>query len=281
MKVIEKVIELDGFLASFRAGKKVIGFVPTMGALHRGHLSLVGKCREECDVVCASIFVNPLQFNDKSDFAHYPRTLESDLEMLENAGCDLVFVPDVNEMYPVQENKSYALGEIENVMEGKYRPGHYQGVARVVDRLFAVVRPARAYFGAKDYQQIMVIKKMIEITGHDTEVEICPTVREHDGLAMSSRNMRLSEAERRSAPAIYMALSALPDIIRSNGIEGAYDWFANYINNVPFLSTEYIQVTASDTLMPAGSAEKGQLLAIFVSVFCGKVRLIDNIFFVL
>lgn len=281
MKIAEKIAEVNAFLAPFRKDRKVIGFVPTMGALHSGHVSLVTKCRSECDVVVVSIFVNPLQFNDKNDFKHYPKTIESDLRMLETAGCDLVFVPAVEEIYPDAEEKKYDLGAIETVMEGKYRPGHYQGVARVVDRLFEIVSPERAYFGAKDYQQIMVIKRMIELVGHNTQVEICPTVRENDGLAMSSRNMRLSPEERQSVPAIYIALSSLPDKIRSSGVQEAYEEFRNYINNVPFLSLEYIQVTDSETLMPLESVEKGQVVASFVSVFCGKIRLIDNIFFVI
>jgi len=281
VKIAEKIADADEFLAPLREAGKVIGFVPTMGALHRGHISLIEKCRSECGVVVASIFVNPLQFNDKKDFIHYPKTLQSDLEMLGNAGCDLVFVPDVGEMYPGNEEKYYDLGFIETVMEGKYRPGHYQGVARVVDRLFEIVRSDRSYFGAKDYQQIMVIKKMIAITGHRTEVEICPTVREKDGLAMSSRNMRLSPDQRRSAPAIYLALCELPEMIRKNGIQESYLWFRSHINNVPFLSLEYVQVTDAQTLMPLEKPEKGQVAAAFVSVFCGEIRLIDNIFFVL
>jgi len=280
MKVLQKISEIKDFQSESQYNGKVIGFVPTMGALHKGHISLVDQCVKECNVTIVSIFVNPLQFNNKDDFAKYPVTIESDLKMLEYSGCDIVFVPDVKEMYPDDKQVHYDLGEIETVMEGKFRPGHYQGVARVVHILFDIVKPDKAYFGAKDYQQIMVIKRMTEITGIKSEIIICPTVREQDGLAMSSRNMRLTPLERKSAPAIYHALSQMPCIIRERGVSNGNYWFENYVNNIPFLKCEYIEVTDSETLMPVAVATKDKTLSVFVSVYCGNIRLIDNIFFV-
>ena len=281
MKICNKVEELEDFLSEFRKQGKVIGFVPTMGALHSGHLSLVEKCRAECNITVASIFVNPLQFNDKNDYNNYPKTLKADSEGLSSAGCDIVFIPDEKEMYPVRKDVHYDLGLLEEIMEGKHRPGHFQGVARVVERLFDIVKPDKAYFGAKDFQQIMVIKRMIAITKQSVEIVICPTKRESDGLAMSSRNMRLNEVQRKSAPALYHALSQIPEMLRSNDFKTAESWFFNYIDNVPFLKAEYIDVADPDKLEIIRTPVKGSTYIAFAAVYCGEVRLIDNIFFVM
>jgi pantoate--beta-alanine ligase len=281
MKIFEKVKDLNKFLDPLRKKGKVIGFVPTMGALHSGHISLIEKCRSECDITVVSIFVNPLQFNDKNDFRNYPKTIDADNDKLIQAGCDVVFIPEEKEMYPSAEKKHYPLGKIEEVMEGKHRPGHFQGVARVIERLFEIVKPDKAFFGAKDYQQVMIVKRTVEITLQPVEIITCPTVRERDGLAMSSRNMRLTPEQRKSAPAVFFALSQVPEMLRKNSYGSVSEWFENYINNVPYLKSEYFKIADSKSLDIVTETVAGRTYIAFTAVQCGNIRLIDNIFFVM
>ena len=261
---------------------KEIGFVPTMGALHQGHISLVRRAREENGTVAVSIFVNPTQFNDPRDLAKYPRTEEADLRMLEAAGTDIVFVPSVAEVYPDPDDRQFDLGEIGKVMEGAHRPGHFNGVAQVVSRLFDIVEPHRAYFGDKDFQQVAVIEALVRQLGNDVEIVRCPIVRDGDGLALSSRNALLTPAQRQEAPRIYRTLArAAEKIAAGGGTEETAEWARQEIDASPELETEYIEVADEQTLQSvageSGDKVKKIKKRIFAAVKCGEVRLIDNV----
>lgn len=280
MKILETIDSVRTFIKKNRDDKSIIGFVPTMGALHEGHLSLINTGKKTCDIVVASIFVNPLQFNDVNDLMLYPRTPEKDIEMLEKAGCDMVFMPSTEEMYPEKPELIYPLGNIEMKLEGRFRPGHFQGVANVVDRLFQIVEPDKAYFGIKDYQQVLIIMKMCEVTNSRVEIVPCPTLREFDGLAMSSRNARLTTEQRAGAGIIYQTLAQVPEMIRTMDIPTLKDWVENRINNTPFMQLEYFEIADPETLDPIVAVSPEKKMGLFIAVFCGKVRLIDNLFFI-
>jgi len=256
---------------------KTIGLVPTMGALHDGHLTLVQKAASENDFIVVSIFVNPIQFNNPEDLAKYPRTLEEDMRKLENTGCHLVFAPSADEMYPEPDLTEFDFGELDKVMEGKFRPGHFRGVAIVVKKLLEITTPSKAYFGQKDFQQLAIINKMVTLLNIPVEIVPCPIVREADGLAMSSRNARLTNEERAAAPAIYQALA---------GVKENYSWFIpegikqlliGEINENPFLKVEYVDVVDAQTLLPFEDWMDVEHAVVCVAVFIGSVRLIDNI----
>ncbi len=256
---------------------KTIGFVPTMGALHEGHLVLIRQAAAENDFVAVSIFVNPIQFNNPEDLAKYPRTLEDDLLKLEGTGCNLVFAPSAQEMYPEPDLTEFDFGNLDKVMEGKFRPGHFRGVAIVVKKLFEIVTPHKAYFGEKDFQQLAIIKKMVSMLKMPVEIVPCPIVREADGLAMSSRNARLTPEERAEAPAIYKALSA----VKEN-----YSWFipagvkqlvTGEIQENQYFRVEYAEVVDTQTLQPFEDWHDAEHAVVCVAAFIGKVRLIDNI----
>lgn len=256
---------------------KTIGFVPTMGALHDGHLALIRQAVAENDFVVVSIFVNPIQFNNQEDLARYPRTLDADLLMLEGSGCRLVFAPSVIEMYPEPDTTVFDFGQLDKVMEGKFRPGNFNGVAIVVKKLFEIVTPHKAYFGEKDFQQLAIIKKMVNMLQMPVEVVACLIVREADGLAMSSRNARLTPEERREAVAIYNALS---------GVKENYSWFipegirqlvTGEIQQEGYFRVEYVGVVDAETLQPLEEWMDAEHAVICVAAFIGQVRLIDNI----
>ncbi len=256
---------------------KTIGFVPTMGALHEGHLQLIRRAVAENDIVVVSIFVNPIQFNNPDDLAKYPRTLEADLQMLESTGCHLVFAPSAEEMYPEPDLTEFDFGQLDKVMEGKFRPGHFKGVAIVVKKLFEIVIPHKAYFGEKDFQQLAIIKKMVEILQMPVEIVPCAIVREPDGLAMSSRNARLTAVERAEAPIIFKALS---------GIKENHSWFIpdgvkqlvrGEIQESPFFRVEYVDIVDTETLQPFEDWNDVEHAVVCVAAFIGSVRLIDNI----
>lgn len=265
--------------AQQRKGVKV-GFVPTMGALHPGHISLIESSRKDNNITVSSIFVNPTQFNDPKDFEKYPVTIEKDIWQLELAGCDILFLPKVDEIYPngkaaTQYND---LGELETLLEGKFRPGHYQGVCQVVHRLLEIVHPDNLYLGQKDYQQCMVISRLVELMGINdkTNINICPTLRETDGLAMSSRNMRLSEAERVKAVLIFQSLSYIKD----NLVAGETDTIKN--KAIAMLSDEgfrvdYIEIADAKTLEPLSNWDGKKKLVALAAAFLNEVRLIDNL----
>ncbi len=255
---------------------KTIGFVPTMGALHTGHLELVRRAREENQLVICSIFVNPIQFNKAEDLENYPRTLDSDLRQLGSAGCDAVFSPDTEEMYPEKETRVYDFGHMDKVMEGKYREGHFNGVAIVVDKLLRVTVPDRAYFGEKDFQQLQIIRELVRQEGHPVEITGCPTVREPGGLALSSRNIRLSLAQRREAQKIYEALKMAKGLYPETPVDEIMTRVASFINASPELQVEYFEIVRADDLLPAGTEDKDKEVVGCIAVYAGDIRLIDN-----
>lgn len=257
--------------------KGSIGFVPTMGALHNGHLSLVEQAGYENGVVVVSIFVNPTQFNDPGDLIRYPRNLEADLKLLGTIGCQLVFAPSVQEIYPEPDNRNFNFGPLEQVMEGTHRPGHFNGVAQVVSKLFEIVNPDRAYFGLKDFQQLAVIRKLVKQLEIPVEIVPCPIVREKSGLAMSSRNELLSAEERENAALIYQALLQAQNLAGQISVRELEKRVTATINKNPFLSVEYFEIVDSENLQPVNTwDEKGEKIGC-IAVYCGKVRLIDNI----
>jgi pantoate--beta-alanine ligase len=256
---------------------KTIGFVPTMGALHEGHLQLVRQAGKENDFVVVSIFVNPIQFNNPEDLAKYPRTLEDDINKLEGTGCRLVFAPSAEEMYPEPDLTEFDFGQLDKVMEGKFRPGHFRGVAVVVKKLFEIVTPHKAYFGEKDFQQLAIIKKMVNMLSMPLEIVSCPIVRESDGLAMSSRNTRLTPEERLEAPVIYKALSSVKENYSWFIPEGIKQLVRGEIQESPFFRIEYVEVVDTSTLQPIEDWQDSEHAVICVAVYIGQVRLIDNI----
>ena len=277
MIIIHSINELQALLSKERIAGKTIGFVPTMGALHKGHISLVERCRNENNICVVSIFVNPTQFNDKKDLSAYPRTLEKDCELLEPAGCDIVFAPSETEMYPAPDTRIFDLGSVSEVMEGKHRPGHFNGVAQIVSKLFDAVMPDNAYFGEKDFQQIAVIREMARQLEQKVNIVACPIIREHDGLAMSSRNSRLTHEQRQIAPAIARTLKESCTFAPSKSVQEIKDWVVNTLNNIPSLRVEYFEIVDGDTLQPVSNLSETTSPVGCITVFCGDVRLIDNI----
>ncbi len=278
MHIFEKITELSDFLNSQKILKKSIGFVPTMGALHEGHLSLIKKAITENDIIVSSIFVNPTQFNDPNDLLNYPRTLESDIEKLQLSGCHILFVPSVDEMYkkdaiePVIE-----LGHLENVMEGAHRPGHFKGVTTIVYKLFKAVMPNIAYFGMKDFQQLAVIKRLIKQTSLPVSIVGCEIVREPDGLAMSSRNIRLTPSEREAAPFIFKILSEVRTRLNNYSIDEIKQWVIKSIDSNPKMKVDYFEIVDADSLMPVYEKKLNANLQGCIAVKIGKIRLLDNI----
>ncbi len=263
-----------------RAGKtrgKSVGFVPTMGALHAGHLDLVRRALADNDLVVCSIFVNPIQFNKPEDLEKYPRTLDADLAQLERMGCHAVFCPDTREMYPGEETRTYDFGQLDKVMEGRYRAGHFNGVAIVVDKLFRITEPDRAYFGEKDFQQLQIVRALARMEEHPTEIVGCPTVRESDGLALSSRNVRLTAAQRREAPRIFQALQAARELYPGTAVEDIIRTVRARIHASPELELEYFEVVRARDLLPATAADAGEPVMGCIAVHAGDVRLIDNL----
>lgn len=277
MIVINKVNELEKAVEAFRIEGKSVGLVPTMGALHEGHLSLVKRCRRENDVVVVSVFVNPTQFNNKEDLRTYPRTEEADKALLTEAGCDIVFMPTVEEVYPEPDTRVFDLGPVAEVMEGTMRPGHFNGVAQIVSKLFMMVKPDRAYFGEKDFQQIAVIRQMVKNEGFNLQIVPCPIVREADGLAKSSRNVRLSAEARQTAPSIYRTLQESLDYAKSHTVAETQKFVTDCINSYPGMEVEYYQIVDGITLMPVNNWNESNYIVGCVTVYCGGVRLIDNI----
>lgn len=279
MEIIESANDLSQYVAQAIARGKTIGFVPTMGALHQGHISLVERARRECDTVIVSIFVNPTQFNNSQDLATYPRNEKADCALLQGAGADVAFVPTVDEIYPAgSETKNFDLGEVAQVMEGPMRPGHFNGVAQVVSRLFDIVKPTRAYFGEKDFQQIAVIRRMVATEGYDLEIVPCPICRADDGLALSSRNVRLIGQQRAIAPVIYRTLASSVDMIHDNTVEQVKEWVIRTIDGTEGLRTEYYEIVDPVTMQPVDTwvTANGPAQGC-ITVYCGDVRLIDNI----
>lgn len=277
VKILYHKKALSEYLASFRREGKRIGLVPTMGALHAGHLSLLNYIKEYCDISVCSIFVNPTQFNDPEDLEKYPRPIQQDLKLLEEIGCDVVFIPAVEEMYGEGEEWTIELGRLDQVLEGALRPGHYQGVTQIVKKLFDVVKPDVACFGQKDYQQFLVVEKMVEIYSLDIDLIMCPTLREADGLAMSSRNVRLSPKGRQQALAIVKTLIGFQETYLDLGLGEARDQAIRKLTESEGLTLEYFEVCEPQTLRTVHSAKKGDQLVVLVAAWVDGVRLIDNI----
>lgn len=279
MQIIRSVDELIGYVAMQKEHHHSIGFVPTMGALHAGHISLVERAVADNDSVIVSVFVNPTQFNNPTDLATYPRDEESDIRLLAKAGVNAVFIPTVEEIYPAgqQRDHEFELGSVSEVMEGKFRPGHFQGVAQVVSRLFELVRPDRAYFGEKDFQQIAVINEMVKSEGIDVEIIPCPIKREEDGLALSSRNQLLTEDQRRRAPEIYAALKYSVEYSKEHSVRATHDTVVERIDAIPEMKVEYFEIVDARTLLPVEEWEESPEIVGCITVYNGKVRLIDNI----
>jgi pantoate--beta-alanine ligase len=277
MEVINTIAALHRRLSTARAAGKHIGLVPTMGALHEGHASLVRRSVAENDVTVVSIFVNPTQFNDKDDLKKYPRTLEADCLLLDACGATLVFAPSVAEMYPEPDTRQFSYPPIDTVMEGAFRPGHFNGVCQIVSKLFEAVMPARAYFGEKDFQQLAVVREMVRRQGYPVDVVGCPIIREADGLAMSSRNTRLSNEERQNALRISRTLFESITFAREHSASETRRLVEQSIENAPGLRLEYFEIVDGDTLQPIGEWSESRYPVGCITVFCGDVRLIDNV----
>lgn len=278
MKVIRTVRELRETMEKHRGQGQSIGLVPTMGALHAGHLSLIERARNENDIVVASVFVNPTQFNNPDDLRTYPRTEEADCKALEQGGADYAFIPTVEEIYPEPDTRVFDLGPVAEVMEGAMRPGHFNGVAQIVSKLFAWTLPTRAYFGEKDYQQIAVIRRMAELEGFDLEIVACPIKRHDDGLAMSSRNVRLTPEQRAIAPAIRRTLLESLRMKPAHSVDDVKHYVTETLDAIDGLRTEYYEIVDSLTMQPIKEWSEAKEAAVgCVTVYCGDVRLIDNI----
>ena len=278
MEVFHQPGEVRDHVSSMRSKGFSIGFVPTMGALHRGHIQLVNRALADNDVVITSIFVNPTQFNDPSDLEKYPRSPEEDIQMLQEAGCHVLFMPSVEDMYPEKvESVHYPLEGLDEVMEGAFRPGHFQGVATVVNRLFDIVTPDRAYFGEKDFQQLAIIRKITDWRKDQIDIIGVPTERESDGLAMSSRNLRLSKVHRAQAHVIAQALNFARDHFREFDPKALVEEVSKRITVGTDLEVEYVSVADSRTLKPVSGWANCDSARIFAAVFAGDVRLIDNV----
>jgi len=279
------VYELQQYLTTVRQQEKTIGFVPTMGALHNGHLNLVERAKSECDIVVCSIFVNPTQFNNPADLARYPRTLTEDSALLETVGTDIIFSPSVAEMYPEPATLRFDFGDLETVMEGASRPGHFNGVGLVVSKLFHMVQPNKAYFGQKDLQQVAVIRRLVRDLNFPLELVRCDTVREADGLAMSSRNRLLSPEERTQAPMLFDALTLAKNMLLTGGRPDEYTpdqaraAVRDYIGQQPAFALDYIDVVNADSLQPVAELQAPGQTAICLAAQLGTVRLIDNVVF--
>lgn len=279
MEIIRAASELKARLAALRKAGKTIGFVPTMGALHEGHLSLVKEAADHSDVVVMSIFVNPNQFNNASDLERYPRDLQKDAALLEGTACELLFVPSVKEVYPEPDQRVFDFGDLDKVMEGKFRPGHFNGVAQVVSRLFDLVAPHKAFFGEKDFQQLAVVRAMVRQLNYPVEIVPCPIVREADGLAMSSRNMLLSTLQRKNAPQIALTLSESCNFAATHSVAETKQQVVDAINAVPELEVEYFEIVDGNSLQAVGSWEESSYVVGCIAVFAGEVRLIDNVIY--
>lgn len=277
MKVVTTKKELISFINDFRKKGKTIGLVPTMGALHEGHLSLVRECKKNTDITVVSIFVNPTQFNDPEDLKRYPRTPEQDISLLNTVDCDLIFLPTVEEIYPEKDIRKFNFGYLENIMEGARRPGHFNGVGQVVSRLFDIVTPDKAFFGMKDFQQIAIIKNMVQQLNYKIDIVSCPIIREASGLALSSRNMLLDEEHKKNAPHIYATLKKARNLVAQMSVDDLKKWITDQIDSNPYLKTEYVEIVDNTTLQIIQNWNEKNDRVVCVAVHAGKIRLIDNI----
>ncbi len=278
MKIIKEKNELQAEIEKLKFSGQTVGFVPTMGALHAGHIALVDRSVAENDFTVVSIFVNPTQFNNPVDLEKYPRNLENDILLLQNSGCKILFIPTVKEMYNSNEldkTFSFDFGGLDKVMEGKFRPGHFNGVVQVVSKLFDLVKPNRAYFGEKDFQQLAIIHRMVELMNYPVEIVDCAIIREKSGLAMSSRNERLNDVQRKKAAHISQVLFESLKFIPHKSPKEVISWVIDSINQINGLEVEYYDIVDSKTLKPKDDWSNNNIGCI--AVYCGEVRLIDNI----
>ena len=279
MRVVKTVGELQAIVNEQKQAGNRIGFVPTMGALHKGHLSLVEQASRQSSFVVVSIFVNPTQFNNATDLEKYPRTLDQDVALLETTPCQLVFAPSVDEIYPEPDTRVFDFGVIDKVMEGLHRPGHFNGVAQVVSRLFDIVKPQVAFFGQKDFQQLAIIAAMVKQLNLQVEIFPCPIVREADGLAMSSRNMLLDEIQRKNVPVIAQSLLESCNFANSQTVNEVIEYVTNRVNKMPGLQVEYFDIVDGVTLQAIDKWDESDYIVGCIAVFAGKIRLIDNIIY--
>lgn len=277
MDIIRTVNNITKICNIARQEGRTIGLVPTMGALHAGHVSLIERARKENDIVVVSVFVNPTQFNNPEDLRTYPRTEEADCEKLESVGVDYAFIPTVEEIYPEEDTRVFDLGPVADVMEGAMRPGHFNGVAQIVSKLFYAVEPNKAYFGEKDFQQIAVIRAMERQIKTGIEIIDVPIVREDDGLAMSSRNRRLTESQRKNAPKIWETLSKSYIFAKDHSVEETINFVIDTLNKIPEFKVEYYEIVDGDTLQPIKDWKETKRPVGCIATFCGEIRLIDNI----
>ena len=275
MLIVKRVKDLENHLKKARKQGLKVGFVPTMGALHKGHISLIETSRKRCKLTVCSIFVNPTQFTDAADLEKYPRPIADDIQKLEGAGCDILFNPPVNQMYADNEQWHLNIGELEYLLEGKFRPGHYQGVTQVVYKLFNIIMPDRAYFGQKDYQQVLVVRKMVELLNMPVTLVMCPIEREPDGLAMSSRNIHLTADDRKHALILSKALNITKENFDSNYIEKIQEYAIQMITHEPGVQLEYFEIVDGNTLHEAD--KDTQNIVALVAARVGNTRLIDNV----
>ena len=280
MQLITTKKALFEVVSNAKSTGKTIGFVPTMGALHNGHLTLVKRCVSENDLCFVSVFVNPTQFNDKNDLANYPRTLEADAELLASVGCQFVFAPNADEMYDAEEMQKpfeFDFGGLDEVMEGRFRPGHFNGVVQVVSKLFQLVQPTRAYFGEKDFQQLAIIRRMVTIMNFPVEIVGCPIVREESGLALSSRNALLTPEQRQLVVHISQVLKESCLFALETPVHELHDAVVAAVNAREGLEVEYFEIVDGKTLQPIEKWEETNDIVGCITVYCGKIRLIDNI----
>ncbi|MBA3663047.1 MAG: pantoate--beta-alanine ligase [Bacteroidetes bacterium] len=278
MLIFTKIGELQEFLVQKKTGKISVGFVPTMGALHPGHISLVEASKKVCDLTVCSIFVNPTQFNDKSDLDRYPKTPQTDLEMLKSAHCDVVFMPSSEEMYPEKDERKFDFGYLDKILEGDHRPGHFNGVAQVVSRLFDAVRPDKAFFGSKDYQQVMVIRALVKLLNYEIEIVTCPTLRESDGLAMSSRNALLNPKEREVSKIIPKLMQEARELKKKGKeIPEIKEHIVSELNKRGNYELDYFTICDAETLKEINSFSEAKKHVALIACYVGKIRLIDNV----
>ena len=276
MELFYTIRKINSAVADMKSRGLSVGFVPTMGALHKGHLSLLQRSKDENEISLCSIFVNPIQFNNKHDLEKYPRNLEEDCRKLEQAGCDIVFAPSVDEMYPEEVKIQYDFGQLDKVMEGKHRPGHFNGMAVVVKKLFDICIPHKAYFGEKDFQQLVIVRDLVKMENISVKVIGCPIIREDDGLALSSRNMHLSAHERNIAPEIYQTLIWMKQQAGKESMDQVLQQANQKLASHPEIKIEYVEMADEETLLPVSDWNSAGNIRAFIALFLGEVRLIDN-----
>lgn len=276
MLVLHKIKEIKEVIALQKQKGNTIGFVPTMGALHQGHISLIEFSKQQTDFTVCSIFVNPNQFNNPSDLTHYPRTPEADIKLLEEAGCDILYMPEVHDVYQENDTRNFDFGYLDTILEGAHRPGHFNGVGQVVSILLEKVKPHKAFFGSKDYQQVMVVKELVKQLHLPVEIIACPILREADDLAMSSRNTRLSVEERKIAALVPQIMKEAKLIAIEKGINEAKTFVAESVAKVPIMKLDYYEICDANTLESVSKISKDKPAVSLIAVFVGNIRLIDN-----